>query len=60
MMVYDIMILQEGKECKNDVGTRLENRFSAFFSYIIIRLIRRVRAAFAGTPFGNTREENQP
>ena len=33
---------------------------TVFLSYIIIRLIRRVRAAFAGTPFGNTREENQP
>ena len=34
--------------------------FQRFLSYIIIQLIRRVRAAFAGTPFGNTREENQP
>ena len=48
------------KQFLGDVGTRLENRFSAFLSYVIIRLIRRIRAAFAGTPFGNTREENQP
>jgi hypothetical protein len=60
MIVYGMMILSEGKECTNDVGTPLENRFSAFLSYIIIWLIRRIRAAFAGTPFGNTREENQP
>ena len=60
MIVYGMMILSEGKECTNDVGTRLENRFSAFLSYVIIQLIRRIRAAFAGTPFGNTREENQP
>ena len=55
-----MMILLGGKECTNRVGTRLENRFSAFLPYVIIRLIRRIRAAFAGTPFGNTREENQP